>query len=237
MADRIGEGYHTDGSANYQGTDLATTVAVGTGLSLITIIAMVLFTNTAAAGFASWAYTTAWGAPFTGLIVFGVGLTAARYYGMKAVANGNLIVATAASILAILTYGSFGSMILSMYASEIWLEAIVITGGITVGITAIASTYVNISDRDLSHFAGISGGLMIVGIIVYLLYTMISWTPLALLGFGAILLGFICDLVYEIWATSNSQRSPIANGFGIYIAFTGVFVHILQWVLIALGEN
>lgn len=30
---------------------------------------------------------------------------------------------------------------------------------------------------------------------------------------------------------SGARRSPVANGIGVYVAFMGVFVHLLQLVL------
>lgn len=237
MKDRIGGDYHTDDAATYSGIDLGKTVAVGAGLALITILAMVAFVGTPVAGFALWAYTEAWGAPFVGLVIFGVGLTAARYFGIKGVAEDNLLVAGLASLLAVVTYGAFGAMILSLYLPALWFKAITITGGITVAITLLAGLYVHRTDKDLSHFAGISGALMLVGLLAYLLYTIVNIQAIALVGFVAILIGFLFDLVYEIWATSDGQRSPVANGIAIYIAFIGVFVHILQWVLMALGDS
>lgn len=48
--------------------------------------------------------------------------------------------------------------------------------------------------------------------------------------------GGVDDLVYEIWEMVSARRKPFVNGFALYIAFTGIFVHILQIALEAVSE-
>ena len=52
----------------------------------------------------------------------------------------------------------------------------------------------------------------------------------ALITFGLVLIGFILDLIYEIWSMKKHPGNVYMNGMGIYIAFMGVFVQILQIV-------
>ena len=49
--------------------------------------------------------------------------------------------------------------------------------------------------------------------------------------------GFIVYLVFEIWRMKQKPGRVLMNGIGIYIAYMGVFVEILQIVISMLAEE
>ncbi len=99
----------------------------------------------------------------------------------------------------------------------------------------MAAAYVYSTDKNLEHWAKYSLACFIGGFAI--LVVVIFVPELVVVAFGLFLLGFLCGLVYEIWMTSNRNRSAAANGLALYIAFAGVFVHILQLVLRALSDS
>mgnify|MGYP002761029304 CR=1 FL=1 len=101
---------------------------------------------------------------------------------------------------------------------------------ITLGMTLAIAAYVYVRDREFAHWSRWSFGAFIVGAV---LVAVGSVFPIVLLGgFVFIFLGFTLRLGYEIWHVRSSyapDRSLI-HALGIYVAFTGVFVHVLQIV-------
>lgn len=234
FGNRIGSSQQTASSPSYATAsgEMATAVGTAAVLQLLTIGAMVLFADTAAAAAVNGLFRT----PLLGVIVIGIGLTGGRYLGMRGFGNGNLPLAGVGTALSILTYGVLGGAILSPFASASYGPVLAVTSVVTVLIAAVAGAYVFSTDKDLSHWSRYSTGLFLGGLVAAGVGTFL-FTPILLLAFVCFLLGFVADLVYEIYRTSNRDRSPLANGFGLYIAFAGVFVHVLQIVVRMLAER
>lgn len=229
----IGTAYKTQNSPTYGVLTRQFGVSMLTTLVLVvaTIGGMWHFANTEVASFVTWLYTGAFGAPFTGLVVFGVVLTAGRYYGLKSIAEENLVVAAVMVSVVAVAYAAFGGSILSHYAASLWTGALAITFGFVTLYTAAVAGVVYSTDRSFEAWGAYAGYFMIGGVVGVLAYTFVAWAPLMYVAFALIVIGFLIDLVYEIWHTSNRDRSALANGFAVYIAFMGVFVHLLQLVL------
>lgn len=236
---RLGDQHMTDSAPAYSLLSKQTVTAIGVASLLIisTIAMMWAFRDTVFATGTIWLYTDAPFAPFAGLLVFGIILSAGRYFGLSASMNENYGLALGASAIVAVAYGAFGAGILSLYASDLHVAALGWTAAITVAITLGAATLVYTTDHSFANWGGYASFAMIGGAFAYLIYTIIPSTVFVLLAFGLILLGWIIDLVYEIFMVSDARRKPVANGIGVYIAFMGVFVHILQLVLEFLAND
>lgn len=230
---RVGASHQTPSTPSYTAAsgEMATAIGTGAVLQLLTVLLMVLLADTAVAEAVLGLFQT----PILGVIVLGAGLSVGRYVGMRGFGDGNLAVAAVGAGVSVLTYGVFGGAILTPYAPAAYVPAIAVAGAITVAIAAVAGAYVYSTDADLSHWAKYSTGLFLVGLLGAGVGTFVQ--PVLLVAFLCFLLGFLADLVYEIYRTSNRERTPLANGFGLYIAFAGVFVHVLQLVLAMLANR
>lgn len=232
-ADRRGDTHQRRSTPSYAAVSGEMITAVGTAalLQVLTVLAMVALANSPAAIALQGLFQT----PILGVIVVGIGLTAGRYLGMRGLAGGNLVLASVGIVLSIATYGVLGGAILSPYAPAAYAPAIGIATLITVAIAAVAAIYVYSRDAKLDHWAKYSSGFFLVGIGAAVVGTF--FPPVLLLAFLCFLLGFLADLVYEIYRTGRSDRSPLVNGFGLYVAFAGIFVHVLQLVLRMLADR
>lgn len=229
----VGDAHTTGHSPVYSLVSEATVTALAVGaiLMLLTVVGMLAIADTALAR----AGLAVFSVPLMGAIVFGILLTGGRYLGLRGIGNGNYPLAVFGSLLSVATYAWFGGMVLTPFDPAIYEPALAITGAITVALSLLAAAYVYTSDEDLSQWATYSAVCFVAGLVA--LAVGIIFLPALLLGFALFLLGFLCDLVYEIWMTSNRNRSPAANGLALYIAFAGVFVHILQLVLRVLSRS
>ncbi len=199
---------------------------------IATIIGILIFADTIFADAVLWLYSVG---VIIGVIVIGAGLTIGRWLGIKGMTEEVYSLALVGSLISVFTYAVFGGAVVTPYNPDLYIPAIVITGGITTLITIIAALYVFKTDRNLRFLARYSGITFIAGIVAVLFGTFFQ--PILILGFALFLLGFLLDLVYEIWMITDGGRTPIANGFGLYIAFAGVFVHILQLVIQILASQ
>lgn len=237
--DRIGSGHYTDRAPAYPLVSTRTGVSMGVATALIigTLALMWLFRGTVLADFTIWLYRGAPAAPYPGLAVFGIVLTGGRYVGLAAAVDERHADALGASAVVAVAYAAFGAGILSLYAPSLHGSALLITAGITAGITLLAAVVVYTTDHSFANWDKYSGMLMLGGVGVLFLSSLTGLALFLLVAFGLILLGWIVDLVFEIYMVSSDGRSALANGIGVYIAFMGVFVHILQLVLEAMAES
>lgn len=227
---------YTDDNPSYSlfSPEMGKTVGVAGLLMSATIVLMLLISQTP---LATWGLAIYNIFPLLGLLVFGALISGGRHFGMKGLMSDDMKLALGGIVLSVFTYGWFGGAILSQSSQNIYVAAIVITGGITIGITVVATILVFGTDYNFSWTGKASAISFGFGIVLVLITSFISITPLVLVGFLCFLLGFMFDLVYEIHLTSAGARNPVANGLGVYIAFAGVFVHILQLVRRALARN
>lgn len=226
--------FKTEESPNYGPTDsrFYIAISVATVLMVVTIALMFLTANTVIAEAILWLYNVFW---FLGVIVMSAFLSAGWYIGLKGIDADNMGLASLGVGLSIVAYGGFGGAILSMYEASLWFGAVLVTSAITVGITILLSAYVFSGERDMSNWMGYSGGLFLVAIVLSLVASF--FPPLMIVVLLMVLVAFTLELGFEIWYCSRGGRTPLANGFAIYFAFAGVFVHILQLVLRAMAER
>jgi len=209
-------------------------VSVAAALMSVTVILMLLMSQTPLASLGLALYDLF---PLLGVAVFGVFISLGRHFGMKGLLTDENQLALAGIALSVFGYGWFGGSILSPFETRIYVPAIAIAGVITIGLTLLATIIIFGTDYNFSG-AGLASAVSFgIGIVLVLIISFISSPILAVIGFGFFLLGFLLDLVYEIYLTSTGRRTPVANGLGVYIAFAGVFVHILQIVLRALARD
>lgn len=215
-------------------SDLFVALVVATGLTALNIALIFGAGFTAVADIVPALLSLPFG-NFILMIVFGVLLTGSRYAGISGVQNGNLGMSVAGVVGSQTVFTVFGAGILGMFSSDIWVPALAITGGITAGITAVASAIVFGSNHSFENWAKYSGMLFLVGIGAFVIAEISAL--FALIAIGFFILGFIADLFYELWSVTGRDLSPLANGIGVYVAVMGIFVHILQFVLQALAEE
>lgn len=229
----LGDSHSTRSTPSYAAAsgEMATALGTAAVLQLCTVAAMLLLADTVVADLVSGLF----GTPIVGVIVIGAGLTAGRYLGMRGLRNESVGLAALGALLSVATYGVFGAAILTPYSPGVYVPALGIAGAITILIAAVAGAVVLATDRSFESWGRYSGYFFLAGLGAALVGTFV--TPVLLLAFPLFLLGFLIDLVYEIWALSSGRRSPLVNGFGLYIAFAGVFVHVLQIVLQFLGSR
>lgn len=216
--------------------DMSVSLGTAAGLFAITVAAMLVFADTIVGTGVLALYELS---PIVGVIIVGAGLTIGRHLGMSGFLGDNTAQGFVGSVITILTYGAFGGAILTPYQPDLYVPAIVVASAITVAISLVAGAWVLNSNRSFEGWDKKAGGVFIVGVVAVLLGSFIPGTIGALallLGFVLFIVGFTIDLVYEIWAMTSGRRNAMANGFGVYIAFTGIFVHILQIVLEAMAD-
>jgi FtsH-binding integral membrane protein len=211
--------------------DTVTALAVGGTLFMITILSMLAFADTPIGQTVIDLYAFL---PIVGMVVVGSVLSLGYWLTMKGLKNKSYGLSIVGTFMTIVGYGAFGSAVLTPYAPNLYQPAILVAGLITTVIGLISSAYVYSSNRSFESYGSKSGkfflwALLVVGVGSFIPGSIGS--GVVLVGFILVVLGFILDLIYEIWQVSSGQRSPVQNGFGLYVAFTGVFVHILQIIL------
>lgn len=167
--------------------------------------------------------------PILGLIVYGAALTGGNVLAERGLERGQLATAAVGVLLLQGAYALFGGGILSWVPAGSQAAVLGVTLVVTVALTVAIAAYVYLRDRSFEHWSTWSLGAFVVGAVLVLVGSFV--TDLALLGgFLFIFLGFALRLGYEIWhvrANYAADRS-LVHALGIYVAFTGVFVHVLQ---------
>lgn len=200
-------------------------IGIGSALVVVNIALMAAFSEV---GFLVDAFNFLWQWPIVGVIAFGILLTGGNWLGRRGIKNSDAGLATIGSVLLMAGYGIFGGGIIAGLDTFTKFTVLGITALITTIIAVIAGIYVYWTDRDLRStgkyanyaFLGVLGAAFIGTL----------WAPLTLLAFVLALAGFLLYLVFEIWRMKMERVTPVLAGFGLYIAYAGVFVQILQIV-------
>lgn len=226
-------------------------------LIMANIAVMVLIAPTAAAEAVLWMYQSAPFAPWFGLIVMSLILSLGRYVGYNSlgydavnpedtryVGSVNTTTAVLGLLITQLAFGLFGGAALAIVSRDLWITVIGISAGITAAIAIVAGSAELMTKRDLApvgytiHIGGI-----IVGVVLLFLGRIIGAVDVGLgdtilmVAFLAILISWIGDMLHEISILTRDDRTIALNAFGLYVAITGVFVHILWIVARAYAEN
>lgn len=199
-------------------------VLVAASLIILNIVLMPGFSQTPAVDL----FQYVWQIPILGLIVYAAPLILGGYIAKKGLKENNKKLLWSGIGLLQLAYAAFGAGILGGANLASQAAILGIAAFITLGITIIAALIVYLTGKNFER-AGTYSTYAFIG--VFLMALIGSLTPTVLiLAFGLAFTGFFLYLIYEIWSMKSYTRSPIENGLGIYIAFAGVFVHVLQIV-------
>lgn len=196
-------------------------------LIAVNIVLMYLVAMTPLAALSRLAFS----APIIGLLVFGAALTAGNHLAERGLENGEMAMAFGGTALLEVTYGVLGGGILAAIAQSSRLLALGATLVITVAMTTGIAAYVYIRGGTYDHWNTWSLGAFVIGAVLVLVGTFV--TPVLLGGFLFIFAGFTLRLGYEIWKVRDrySPDRALVHALGIYVAFTGVFIHVLQIVV------
>lgn len=209
------------------GTNEIKSIGISAGLVLanIALVWILLFTPLATVNSYLFEYL------IIGMIFYGAMLTIGNYLGRQGIKHQNMGKALGGIALLQLAYGMFGAGVLSILGTtEPSLIATVlgITAGITLAITFAAAGLVYGTGKNFRSWSK------------YSMYSFLAALGAGFIGsfsgifglitFVLVMLGFLLNLVYEIWEMKSQNRDPYLNGLGIYIAFMGVFVHILRMI-------
>jgi FtsH-binding integral membrane protein len=206
-------------------------IGFSTGLILANIALMAVIAVTPLSGITDILFSI----PIVGMVIFGAGLIAGRYMAKRGIKNDSTNLAVAGTALLQVTYGIFGGGILSLLPTELFPIALGITAVITTGIALLAALLVYGTGRNFRSWGRYSNYLFMGAFGTGLVGS--AFAPLLLLTFILVLVGFIVYLVYEIWSMKQKPGRVFMNGIGIYIAYMGVFVEILQIVVQMLADE
>lgn len=171
-----------------------------------------------------------------GVIVYGAMLSIGIWLAKKGFKEGNKSLAISGTGLTQLAYGIFGAGILSMALSpQIQGLALLITA-IASGIIALGSGLLVFgTGHDFSNW-GRYANYIFLGVLGISFIG--SFTPVVIvIAFLLALIGFIVYLIHQIYMTKTRPGRPFMNALGLYAAFMGVFVEILQIVIRLLAKR
>lgn len=170
-----------------------------------------------------------------GIIFYGALLTGGNYLAERGIKNDDITTALLGAGILQFAYGSFGAGLLAGFSLNFQIIALSITAAATTLIALLAGAVVYGTDKNFSHWSRYATYLFLSVLGFGLIGTF--WPPLLLLAFIAALLGFIVYLVHEIWEMRSRPQKVYMNAVGIYVAYMGVFIQILQIVIRLLGRE
>lgn len=212
-------------------SDELKSIGLSTGLVLVNVALMAVIAVTPLSQITNLLF----GVPIIGMVVFGAGLMAGRWLAKKGMKQDNTGLAVAGTGLLEITYGVFGGGILALISTSLFPIALGLTAVITTAIAAGAALLVYVTGRNFRSWGKYSNYLFMGAFGTGLIGS--AFPPLLLVTFILVLIGFIVYLVYEIWRMKQRPGRVVMNGIGIYIAYMGVFVEILQIVISMLAEE
>lgn len=170
---------------------------------------------------------------FVGAVVVGGTITIGTVIGKRGMINNNVIFSLLGILILIGIYGLLGASIMSMYFQSVYTQSILLSIVVLLIITVIVSVYVLTSERkSYTIFAVLSViPFMFSGIFSFIgTYIYKASFIFELAGVFSII-GFFLYFIYEVGITVRKNYNPLANGFGLYVAASGIFIHILRLVL------
>ena len=207
-------------------------LGIATGLIILNIAVMWIFAFTPLAMINDILFDTFF---LLGVIVYGLLLSGGLYMAKKGIRSENAGLAVAGTSVVQIAYGIFGAGILGFIAPGIQALAIAITGVISVAIAVLAGLLVYGTGHDFSSWGRYSNYIFLG---VFGVSFIGSFSPaLIIVAFTLALIGFIVYLIHEIYNVKTRPGKPFLNGIGVYTAFMGVFVEILQLVVQMLADE
>lgn len=208
-------------------------LGIATALIILNVALMWVFAFTPLSALNNLLFNTFF---FLGVIVYGAMLTIGLWLAKKGIRDQNTSLAIGGTSLIQIAYGLFGAGILSMVlAPSTQALALAITGVVTTLIAIFSGLLVFGTNHDFSSW-GKYANYIFLGVLGISLVGSFSG-PFILLAFALALLGFIVYLIHEIYLTKTRPNTPFLNGVGLYTAFMGVFVEILQLVVRMLADE
>lgn len=206
-------------------------IGLSTGLILLNVGLMGVIAYTPVAGLLDIMFSYA----IVGIIFFGVLLTGGNYLAERGIKRDDLGLSLMGAGILQFAYGSFGGGLIAGLEPQVQGVALGITAVVTTLIAVFAGAVVYGTNRDFSSW-GSYASYLFLGVLGFgFLGTLIP--QLLILAFICALLGFIVYLVHEIWEMRSRPKKVYLNAVGIYVAYMGVFIQVLQIVLRLLSER
>lgn len=212
-------------------TDELKSIGISTGLILANIAVMWIFAFTPLSKISNLVFSTF----ILGVIFYGALLTGGVYLAKTGIRNNDNKKAWIGTGVLQFAYGIFGAGVLGIIGPQTQAIVLAATAVITTGITVMSGLLVYLTDHDFSSWQRYSNYLFMGVLLMSFIGTFSR--GLIIIAFTMALLGFITYLVYEIWDMKQRPSNIYLNGIGIYVAFMGVFVQILQIVIEMLAER
>ncbi|WEL23004.1 Bax inhibitor-1 family protein [Candidatus Nanohalovita haloferacivicina] len=212
-------------------TEELKSIGLSAGLILINIAVMWVFAFTPLSTISNIVFSTF----ILGVIFYGALLTGGVYLAKKGIRNNQTKQAWLGTAILQITYGIFGAGILGMIGPRTQMIALAATAIITTAITVISGLLVYLTEHDFSSWQRYSNYLFMGVLGISFIGTFSR--GLIIVAFALALAGFLTYLVYEIWDMKQRPSNVYLNGIGIYVAFMGVFVQILQIVIEMLADR
>lgn len=201
------------------------TIGIASGLVALNVALMSLIAFTPLAGVMEYVFSYM----ILGVLFFGALLTGGVWIAKSGIRNNDKTKSGIGVGILQAAYGLFGGGVLSIAPADLMPAIIGTTFVVTLGLTVASAALVYFSGRDFSNWRRYSNYLFLGVIGLALFGTFIP--GFGIIAFFLALAGFLTYLIYEIYVLREQQASPLMNGLGIYVAFMGVFIQILQMVL------
>lgn len=202
------------------------------GLMVLNVLLMYVFAATPLAVVNDYLFAI----PILGMVVYGAAIMGGELLAERGVESGNLGLAFAGVAILEFAFGLFGAGVLSFAPRELQVPILGITAVVVAVMTAGIGTYVYARSKSFDHYSTWSTYAFVGGLVAVLVGTFV--TPVLLLGFVLVFLGFLLRLGWEIWRIREDRVSAVSlQAIGLYIAVAGVFVHVLQIVVRLVGRR
>lgn len=199
-------------------------IGISAGLVAANIVLMAVVATSPLAGLAAALFDTL----ILGVIVFGAVLSGGVYLARRGTRQENTGMAVAGVALLQGGYGVFGGMVLAIVPPGGRLTVALIAAVVSGAAAAVAAWYAFRTSRDLRVFRRYATYCFLGVLGVALVGTFSA--PFAIVAFVLALTGFLCYLLAELGELKKRPDRTWLNAIGIYTAFMGVFIHVLQIV-------
>ncbi|ELY68168.1 hypothetical protein [Natrinema versiforme] len=168
--------------------------------------------------------------PIIGAIAYGAAIMAGQLVAERGIEGGDTGIAFVGMVILQLAFGIFGAGVLRFAPRESQLTILAVTAVVVAVVTAVIAAYVYARSTTFEHWGSYANYAFIGGLVAIAVGTFYS--PVLLLGFVLVFLGFLLRLGWEIWKVRDQRTESVAlQTIGVYIAVAGVFVHVLQLVM------
>lgn len=206
--------------------------AIGTTLVVLTALSMLALPSplTVGVGFPSLSSALAAAA--------GVMFASGGYWlATTGLGRGSVVLSSLGVVLTQAGYGLFGAAGRWLVPPGLRVPALGLTAALLATITGAVGVTVFRSARSFADWRRYASVLLGGGLVLGAIAALTAPGLLALAGV-AVLLGFVADLTYGVWAVRERQSaSTVLNGVATYAALTGVFVHGVRLAVRLLGDE